>query len=111
VDIFSKNPTWEIFQKYAVNLVMTIPKGAEMCNVTTFPSQDTIFESQQNEWIKVMRRNKMKYQGQDKSPPSNALVQTISDSIHQKTKIHNPPSLKPLNRTERKRHCNYRSKL
>jgi hypothetical protein len=65
-DIFTKNPTEERFQKHAVKLVKTIPKGNEMCNVTSFPSQDMLFESQQNEWIKVMRRNKMKAKERDK---------------------------------------------
>jgi hypothetical protein len=36
-----------------------------MCNVSTFLSQDLIFESQQNEWIKAMHRNKMKIQEQE----------------------------------------------
>jgi hypothetical protein len=54
-DILTKNPTEDIFQKHAVKLVKTVPKGTEMCNVTTFPSQDLIFVSQQNEWIKMMR--------------------------------------------------------
>jgi hypothetical protein len=40
--IFAKNPTEEIFQKHAVKLVKTVPKETEMCNVTTFPSQDII---------------------------------------------------------------------
>jgi hypothetical protein len=69
-DIFTMNPTEEIFRKHAVKLVKTIPKRTEICNITTFPSQDIIFESQQNEWITVMRWNKMKSKGRDKSPPS-----------------------------------------
>jgi predicted neuraminidase len=93
-DIFTKNPTEEIFQKHAVKLVRTIPKGTEMCNVTTFPSQDIIFESQQN---KVMRRNIMKAKGRDKSPPSNALVRAIFDSKEQKINM-----LKPITRLETK---------
>jgi hypothetical protein len=67
-NIFTKDPTEKIFQKHAVKLVKTIPKGTGMCKVTTFPRNDIIFESQQNEWIKVLHRNKMKSQGQDKSP-------------------------------------------
>jgi hypothetical protein len=59
-DIFSKNPTEEIFQEHAAKMVKNIPKGTEMCNVTTFPSKDINFEPQQNEWIKAMRRNKRK---------------------------------------------------
>jgi hypothetical protein len=47
-DMLTKNPTEEIFQKDAVELVKTLPKGTEMCNVNTFPNQDIIFESQQN---------------------------------------------------------------
>jgi hypothetical protein len=62
-DIFTKNPTEEIFQKHAVKLVKTIPKGTEMCSFTTFSSQDIIFETQQDEWIKVMSRNNMKAKG------------------------------------------------
>jgi hypothetical protein len=110
-DISSKNPTEEIFQKHAVNLVKTIPKRTEMCIVTTFPSQDIIFEYQQNEWIKVMRKYKMKAKGRDKSPPSNAMVRAIFDSKYQKTNLLKLPTVKPLNRKERKRHQNRRSKL
>jgi hypothetical protein len=58
-----------------------------MCNVTTFPSQDIIFDSQQNKWIKVICRNKMKAKGRDKSPSSNAIVCAIkrSEDQHAKT--------------------------
>jgi hypothetical protein len=62
-----------------------------MCNVTTFPSQDIIFESQQNEWIKVMRRNNMKAKVRDKSPPSNAMVRAIFDSKDQRTNMPKTP--------------------
>jgi hypothetical protein len=62
------------------------------------PSKDIIFESQQNEWIKVMRRNKMKAKGRDKSPPSNAIVCKIFDSNDIKTKMHKPLNVKPMNR-------------
>jgi hypothetical protein len=110
-DIFTKNTTEAIFQKHAVKLVNTIPEGTEMCNVTTFPSQDIFFESQQNEWIKVMRRNKMKAKGRVKSPPSNAMVCAIFDSNDRKTNMPKPSSVKPLNRKERKRHHNCSSKL
>jgi hypothetical protein len=72
-----------------------------MCNVTTFPSQDSIFESQQNEWIKVMRRNKMKAKGRDKSPPSNAMVRALFDSKDPMTNMLKPTNVKPLNRKER----------
>jgi hypothetical protein len=58
-----------------------------------------------------MRMNKKKSQGQDKSPPSNALVCVIFDSNHQKPKIHNLPGLNAFNRKERKRRRNRRSKL
>jgi hypothetical protein len=43
--IFTMNLTEEIFQKQAVKLVKTMPKGTEMCNITTILSQDIIFES------------------------------------------------------------------
>jgi hypothetical protein len=110
-DIITKNPTEEIFQKHAFKLVKSIPKGTEMCNVTTFPSQDIIFEPQQNEWIKVMRKNKMKAKGRDKSPPSNAMVRAIFYSKYQNTNMLQPTNVKPLNRKERKSHHNRRSKL
>jgi hypothetical protein len=35
-DIFTKNPTEEIFQKHAVKLVKTVPKGTEMCSIILF---------------------------------------------------------------------------
>jgi hypothetical protein len=64
-------------------MVETVPKGTEMCNITTFPYQDIIFVSQQNVWTKVMLRNKTKSQDQKydnfnfkartHSPPYNAL--------------------------------------
>jgi hypothetical protein len=84
-----------------------------MCNITTFPSQDIIFESQQNEWIKVMRRNKMKAKGRDKSPPSNAIARLFHDSLCPGIKAHDHPqnNVKPLNRKERKRHRNRKLKL
>jgi hypothetical protein len=91
-------------------LLKTIPKRTEICNVTTFPSQDIIFDSQQNEWIKVERRNKMKAKGRGKSPPSNAMVHDIVDSKDQKTNMLKPTNAKPLNRKECKRHHNRRSK-
>jgi hypothetical protein len=73
-----------------------------MCIVTTFPSQDIIFESQQNEWIKFMCRNKRKAKGQDKSPPSNAIICAMFDSNDLKTNMLKPSNGKPLNRKERK---------
>jgi hypothetical protein len=75
-DNFTKK---EIFLKHAAKLEQTLPNGSERCNITIFPIQDSIFESQQNEWIKVMHRNKIKSQGREKSPPSNALVCAIFD--------------------------------
>jgi hypothetical protein len=72
-DMFTNNPTEETFTKHADNLNKTIPKGTEMCNGTTFPNQDIIFESQQNEV-------------QDKLSPSNAMIRAIFDSNDQNTK-------------------------
>jgi hypothetical protein len=54
-------------------------------------------ESQQNEWIKVMRRNNMKSQGQDISLPSNEVVLAAKD---QKARAINPPGHIPWNRKE-----------
>jgi hypothetical protein len=59
----------------------------------------------------MIHSNKIKSKLQDKSPPSNAMVHAIYDSNHQKTKVHNPPGLKHLNRKEKKRHFSRRSEL
>jgi hypothetical protein len=80
-----------------------------MWNFTTFPSQDIIFDSQQTEWIRVMRRRTIKAKGQDKSPPSNAIVRVVFDSNDLKTNMLKPSNVKPLTRKERKRHRNCRS--
>jgi hypothetical protein len=90
-DIFTKNPTGEIFQKHAVKLVKTIN-----WYVPCPQSQDIIFESQQNEWVMVMHRNNMKTKGEHKSPPSNAIVRAMFDSYDIKTKMHKLPNVKPL---------------
>jgi hypothetical protein len=57
-DIFTKNPTEEIFNTHSVKLVKTIPKKREMCNFITFPNKSMIPEHQKNEWIKVTGRKK-----------------------------------------------------
>jgi hypothetical protein len=57
-DIFTKNPTEEIFNTHLVKLVRTIPKQREMCNFITFPNEAMIYEPQKNDLIKVIKRKK-----------------------------------------------------
>jgi hypothetical protein len=110
-DIITKNPTEAIFKKYSVKFVKTLPKGTEMCNVTTFPRLEIIFESRQNEWIKGIYRNKMKAKGRDRLPPSIEIGRAMFDTISQKSNMLKLSNVKPLNRKERKRHRICRSKL
>jgi hypothetical protein len=105
-DIFTRNTTEEKF-KLSNWLILFLKE----LYVTTFPRQDIIFESQQNEWIDMMRRNNREPQGQDKSPPSNALLCPIFDSDDQRADFMNPPSLSPLSRKERKQQRNCRTEL
>jgi hypothetical protein len=53
----------------------------------------------------------MKAKGQDKSPPSNAIVRAMFDSNDLKTKLPKLPNVKPLNWNKNKGHRNCRSKL
>jgi hypothetical protein len=54
-DIFTKNPTEEIFQTHAVKLVKPIPNQAEMCHFTSANYDDLILENEQNDWIVVAK--------------------------------------------------------
>jgi hypothetical protein len=55
-DIFTKNPTEDIFQTPAVKLVKHIPNKAEMCHLTSANYEDLILENDQNDWIVVAKR-------------------------------------------------------
>jgi hypothetical protein len=56
-DIFTKNPTEEIFNTHSVKLVKTIPKQREMCNFIIFPNEPMIPEPKKNEWNKVRKKD------------------------------------------------------
>jgi hypothetical protein len=57
-DIFTMNPTEEVFNTYSVKLVTSIPKPREMCNFISFLNEPMIPEPKKNEWIKVIKRKK-----------------------------------------------------
>jgi hypothetical protein len=57
-DIFTNNPTEEIFNTHSLKLVKSIPKQSGMCNFMSFPKEAMTHEPKKNAWIKVIKRKK-----------------------------------------------------
>jgi hypothetical protein len=83
-DIFTTNPTEEIFQIHAVKLYKPIPNQAEMSHFTSATFEDLVLENEQNDWIVVAKRKQ-------KSKQTKSLV-----TVKQEGRLKQPPyKLKP----------------
>jgi K+/H+ antiporter YhaU regulatory subunit KhtT len=59
-DIFTKNPTEEVFNTHAPKLVGPIPNKTELCNFTSARYEDLVLENDDHDWIVVSKQKKKK---------------------------------------------------